>query len=466
MNRILIISPLIIFVLFACNENQVPNKAADTSSDDPLFYINNVYGYWSTERFDTAIIYVNKLMELEPRLVVDMLHQEVALGISEDDPAAYGFVKRLKSADIQGLNIIIEPIYIWSQIHNVNKEDSLLYLFDELTSALEPRLLSNGKPELYILKTLNDFELRGIMAEQVVENICNIIIEKLEKNLDVNNYLEYGNSQVKRAYIRIILSNAYYILSKYNNREANLKMAAYYSPDNTDKQNIQGYFYTSVILTGDYKNFGFQQKYLDYLLKYDRNHDALSVLANMTLNEPIDDNINKFRTHLAKLYPSQNFKEYWHSLVSEHSELFPDLSFLTIDSTTLSSKSFIGQWTLIDVWGTWCEACVAELPALEAFYRESLINYNNQMHLLTLSANSKNLFMFMKQNNYTFPVAEIDKNVVNELKINGFPTKLLISPEGKYRIIPFNANWIEYINNYCLIEKRIANKSHQTRKLI
>jgi thiol-disulfide isomerase/thioredoxin len=243
-------------------------------------------------------------------------------------------------------------------------------------------------------------------------------------------------------------------------------MAAYYSPDNTDKQNIQGYFYTSVILTGDYKNFGFQQKYLDYLLKYDRNHDALSVLANMTLNEPIDDNINKFRTHLAKLYPSQNFKEYWHSLVSEHSELFPDLSFLTIDSTTLSSKSFIGQWTLIDVWGTWCEACVAELPALEAFYRESLINYNNQMHLLTLSANSKNLFMFMKQNNYTFPVAEIDKNVVNELKINGFPTKLLISPEGKYRIIPFNANWIEYINNYSLIEKRIANKSHQTRKLI
>ncbi len=444
---------IIILSITACMENQ-ESKTSPVISNDPLFYINNIYSYWSTERYDTAIIYADRLMKLSPQFLIEMLHNEVALGISENQIGASCFVDELKDADITGLNEIIEPISIWNKIHNTESKDSLVSLFSELTSNLKLEILSQNKVELYALKAINELAQKELLSNEQIENVCELIIGELGDNLNSKDFLMDRELQVKRAYIRLILSNSYYILSEYKDEEINLKMAGYYSPDNTDRENIHGYFYSSVILTGDYENFGFQQKYLDYLLKHHRDQDALIVLGNMTLNEPINNNIIKFKTHYEKTNPSKNFKQYWHNLISLNSVIFPELIFTTMDSITISSKDFIGRWTLIDVWGTWCVPCISELPELESFYTDSLGNYNNQLKILTLSSGSENLIGFMGKNNYTFPVAEIEKDIVKKLKINGYPTKLLISPEGRYRVIPFNANWVEYINNYVLITKK------------
>lgn len=51
--------------------------------------------------------------------------------------------------------------------------------------------------------------------------------------------------------------------------------------------------------------------------------------------------------------------------------------------------------------------------------------------------------------------AQIPKEAFEVTKpfgVNSYPTKLLVSPDNKFLVIPFNVNWEEYMRNYCLIE--------------
>ncbi len=56
----------------------------------------------------------------------------------------------------------------------------------------------------------------------------------------------------------------------------------------------------------------------------------------------------------------------------------------------------------------------------------------------------------MKKNHYTFPVTEVDSDITNKFGIRSYPTKILVTPSGKYIEIPHVKNWKEYVNNYVL----------------
>lgn len=57
----------------------------------------------------------------------------------------------------------------------------------------------------------------------------------------------------------------------------------------------------------------------------------------------------------------------------------------------------------------------------------------------------------MTENNYTFPVSEIDKQTNDLFEVSGYPTKILISPDGNFIKIPFGVDWKTYIKNYTLM---------------
>lgn len=54
----------------------------------------------------------------------------------------------------------------------------------------------------------------------------------------------------------------------------------------------------------------------------------------------------------------------------------------------------------------------------------------------------------MSEFKYTFPVAIGDRKIVATYNVRGFPAKALITPEGNYLVIPFNSDWVKFIERY------------------
>ena len=54
----------------------------------------------------------------------------------------------------------------------------------------------------------------------------------------------------------------------------------------------------------------------------------------------------------------------------------------------------------------------------------------------------------MNEFKYTFPVAMEDQKILSTYNVHGFPTKALITPEGNYLVIPFNSDWVAFIDRY------------------
>lgn len=89
-----------------------------------------------------------------------------------------------------------------------------------------------------------------------------------------------------------------------------------------------------------------------------------------------------------------------------------------------------GKAVLIDFWATWCPPCRRAMPHLQKLYKE----YSEKgLIVIALSAETRDrVEPFIKQNNYTFPVALDDSRKTNQLYgIRSIPTTYLIGPTGR-----------------------------------
>jgi hypothetical protein len=55
---------------------------------------------------------------------------------------------------------------------------------------------------------------------------------------------------------------------------------------------------------------------------------------------------------------------------------------------------------------------------------------------------------YMTTKKYSFPVAMSDNKIEKLFKVPGYPTKILITPTGKYITVPFGIDWVSFVNNY------------------
>ena len=42
-----------------------------------------------------------------------------------------------------------------------------------------------------------------------------------------------------------------------------------------------------------------------------------------------------------------------------------------------------------------------------------------------------------------------DSKIENIYPVQGYPTKILITPKGRYIKVPFGTDWISFIKQYC-----------------
>ncbi|SFS68022.1 Thiol-disulfide isomerase or thioredoxin [Zhouia amylolytica] len=103
-----------------------------------------------------------------------------------------------------------------------------------------------------------------------------------------------------------------------------------------------------------------------------------------------------------------------------------------LENTKFSSSDLKGKYLLIDFWGTWCGPCVAEMPKIKEYY----LKYEDKLEIVGVNNgdNISRILDYTSSKEYTWPqLMDKQEDFVYTSKFNvvGFPTKILVDPEGK-----------------------------------
>lgn len=109
----------------------------------------------------------------------------------------------------------------------------------------------------------------------------------------------------------------------------------------------------------------------------------------------------------------------------------PDFTLRDLSGKEVSLSQFRGKWVVLDFWGSWCVWCVKGFPALKDAYAE----YGNKIVVIGIDCNETEEEWRAGVEKYQLPWINLyngdNKDLYVAYNIEGFPTKAIISPEGK-----------------------------------
>ena len=108
----------------------------------------------------------------------------------------------------------------------------------------------------------------------------------------------------------------------------------------------------------------------------------------------------------------------------------PDFEVVDLEGNKFRLSDYKGEGVVLNFWGTWCEPCKREFPAMERQYKHF---ENSGVHLIAINIEQTDLEVqtYVKNMGMTFPVA-IDKtrSILNAYSVKPLPTTILINEKG------------------------------------
>ena len=120
----------------------------------------------------------------------------------------------------------------------------------------------------------------------------------------------------------------------------------------------------------------------------------------------------------------------------------PAIALPTIDGKQLDLSTFRGQVVLVNFWGTWCEPCRREMPALQSAYMQlrdqgfTVLGVNLTNDEMTNGTPTETIRAFIEQYGVTYPTAlDIEGKVSNDYRVFPLPTSFFIDAQGRIRYV-------------------------------
>ena len=130
----------------------------------------------------------------------------------------------------------------------------------------------------------------------------------------------------------------------------------------------------------------------------------------------------------------------------------PDFELPLLDGVTLVSLSdYAGRPLFLNFWATWCQPCVRELPAFEAFIAEHSADENGPALLtINLGETAAEINGFLAELGLrNLPVAlDINQVVKLDYGVQNLPTTFVIDGDGRVRHLKLGEMKLEEMNVY------------------
>lgn len=415
---------------------------------------------------DAAIIQIKKLYSLRNGTteIRNLFHSSIAGyffglqssdGLHEQQNTCYSILKTLSSDTNKHLASITQPLYLATSIVNSkSNNDVLKHLVNEFTGTQLTRVeLFEDKIFRYafiIYKYISQEEALHTASDSLLNASLNVLNREIKKR-NIHS-IQSEDQQEQAFWLRWMFACGNYFEALRNIKDNPSKAKDHFSRscdfsvDNATRQYSLFYFRDMIFIFK--KEIYFENEYFRYIAQSGSNKkEALNLLSRETLihytaknelRKYYNDNFSKEKT----------FDVYWLSFLDQHTSIAPRFDLKTINGSKFNLSAQKGKWVLIDFWGTWCAPCRQEHPSLEKFYRKVSQKSPDKFVLITIACkdNKKAVEEYLQKNSYSFPVAMSNDLIEKNYTVAGYPSKFLITPQGRYLQIPLDVDWIDYIN--------------------
>ena len=107
----------------------------------------------------------------------------------------------------------------------------------------------------------------------------------------------------------------------------------------------------------------------------------------------------------------------------------PELGLKDLHGNVLELRSLRGKYVVLDFWGSWCTWCIKGFPKLKEYYTK----YKDRLEIVGIDCNDTAEKWAAAVKKHKVPwlhVRSEDGIVEQKFKVQGYPYKVLISPEG------------------------------------
>ncbi|HSJ38489.1 MAG TPA: thiol-disulfide oxidoreductase ResA [Planococcus sp. (in: firmicutes)] len=109
----------------------------------------------------------------------------------------------------------------------------------------------------------------------------------------------------------------------------------------------------------------------------------------------------------------------------------PDFTLQDMEGNTHKLSDYKGEGVFLNFWGTWCEPCVKEMPAMDRQYNV-FKEQGVQILAVNIAQSDFEVQSFVDRFNLSFPVViDKSKSVMIAYNIRPLPTTILVNPEGE-----------------------------------
>lgn len=144
---------------------------------------------------------------------------------------------------------------------------------------------------------------------------------------------------------------------------------------------------------------------------------------------------------LSLLFVACTPKERTHQNTSEIDSLYteategqeaPDFTLPAPDGKSITLSDLRGQYIVLDFWGTWCKWCVKGIPDMKAYYEK----YSGKFEILSIDFHDDEDTWLKAIDSYdmdwlhAITDEESGQQLAELYAIQGFPTKVIVDPEG------------------------------------
>jgi thiol-disulfide isomerase/thioredoxin len=226
-----------------------------------------------------------------------------------------------------------------------------------------------------------------------------------------------------------------------------LSLAAVNAPKNNEEKAYESFYDRHFLNSKE----DYSPEFAAALAALGKPEDAMRVLSKQLANNP--GMLEEARKMFEKSFPNKSFADYFRNVLLKEWEQAPDFTLTGLNNESFRLSDYKGKWLLLDFWGTWCGPCRQDLPNLNRLAEEMKAGKHPGNAMLAISCREplETTREFVVANKYVFPAANSDGNVEKRYKVRGYPTKVLVSPEGKMLDLQFGTDYAAILNMYSSI---------------